>query len=185
MNNKLDVPKIIDSLVKLQSVAEEAYHLEIDSEKLDKAFQNEKELCEKLKVQCDDLNTKITELEDENKESQATIDGYLEDIQKIKDKEKMVKTQREYVALDTEQSLKREEIVVLEKAIGTKNKEIDTLKASLEQSKSDLEKQENLLSEKKDEVALRKVEIDDKMREIVRVREEVTPHLDQETLSRF
>ncbi len=185
MNYKLDVPKTLSLLIKLQTVAGDAFHLDNEKESLKKSYQKIEMEYEDLNSSCDELNEQILQIEDKIKDHNNAIEQHLEVIKKLKDKEKLVKTQKEYIALDTEQTIKRDEIKEHEKLNQQLNKEKDDIKKDLDKKNNELSKLKEKLDKKKDDMELKIAEIDEKLKDIENVRTEVIPEIDPEMLNRF
>ncbi|MDH4128277.1 MAG: C4-type zinc ribbon domain-containing protein [Spirochaetota bacterium] len=184
-DNEIDVPKTIELLVKLQTVAEDFFMLNQEKETLTDSLNIQETLYEDIKNDCNKLNENISSFQNDIEIKQKEIQGYLEDIKKLKDKEKFVKTQKEYIALDTEQSLKRESIQELEKSISEINKQIETIKITLANKNKELNEQETKLNQLKEKTQIKLNEIETNIKKIETVRNEVIPEIDTNILSRY
>ncbi len=185
MLQQTNVSETLANLIKLQTVAEEAFILKRDEgilistlEKQKNKFDNAEEDCMKIEEQVDSINQDIT---DEKSEIQLL----KEEIIKLKAKEKMVKTQKEYIALSTEESLKTDKIKELEKSITNQTKEIDKLQKDLDKKLEDLAVKEKKLNQLKEDTEINLADIKEKLTEIEQVQIEVTPKIDFETLNRY
>lgn len=185
VDNKTEVEAIINNIVQLQTVAEEAYLIERDKriilEELDK-LQNK---FNKEEEKCLELEEKTKEIEQDNADKQGEIQEQLEGIKKIKTKEKMVKTQKEYLALDAEKSIKDERIKELEKVIKDNVKELEAAKKDLDKKLQNLGRLENKLNTKKEEVKLHLEESQQKIDKIDEVRKDVIPQIPEDILNRY
>ncbi len=180
-----DVSKTIEQLVKLQSVAKEHFLLHEEKNVLIKDLKKEEETLKAMNEACSTLDQQKNDLSQAIHDVQNQIQEALEAIKKLKEKEAYVKTQKEYIALDTEQSIQRDKIKEFEKESLTKTKELDEVNALYESKKQELKDQEDRFSEKQLEVDSGIEDIEGKLQNIEKIRSEVLPTLDRQTLSRF
>ncbi len=180
-----NVFRTIELLLKLQSVAEERFVLKRDK----KIYKNdlgkqENEIKEK-KHKCIEIEKQIDNLKNDIIDRESKTSFNKEQIKKIKDKEKQVRTQKEFIALDTELSIKQDGIKELEEDIKEKNKAIKALLSKLDNEKVELTKYELIFDEKTIETEIKIDEIDNKLIEINKIVNVVKPQLDSEVLAKY
>ncbi|GMT48591.1 MAG: hypothetical protein IEMM0008_0130 [bacterium] len=179
------VSETIDQLVKLQSVAKEHFLLHEEKDRITKALEKEKDNLQRLEEDYRLLGQQIKDLSHDMGEVQKQIQEALEAIKKLKAKEPYVKTQKEYIALDTEQSIQRDKIEGFEKENQAKTKELGEIKTRHDEKKQEVKDQKDRFSEEQLEVDSNMEDIDKKLQDIERIRSEVLPNIDPLSLTRF
>ncbi len=184
-NQDKDVSETIEQLVKLQSVAKEHFLLHEGKDRITKALEKEKNSLKSVEDDCSRLDQQIKDLSHGMDEVQSQIQKALEAIKKLKDKEPFVKTQKEYIALDTEQSIQRDKIKEFETENQAKAKELVSIKILHKEKKQELKDQKARFDEKQLEGDSSIEDIEKKLQDIERIRNEVLPNIDNLSLTRF
>lgn len=183
--NQIDVARTLELLIRLQEVAEEGFNLLAEKEETKRYLTKLEKLKESEKNKLMILEDEIAKITHDTQKNQSEIQIILEEITKLKEKEKMIKTQKEYLALDTERTLKREKIQEIEKSNEEHNKKLEELNGKLDKQKNSAEDSETNYTQTKEESELKFIEIEEKVKDFESVREEVSKELNPQLLDRF
>ncbi len=176
---------VIRNLVKLQTTTGSIYQLEQDLEDIPKNVKKNKLKLEQTAQQFDQQQAACTSIESKIQNKQNRIDVLKGEIAKLKEKEKDIKTQREYLALDSEQQIRREEIAEVEKELEAAKAELNAQQAKATELGDAVTALKAQLEAEEADVSQRLEAIKTKLDELTSKRQELLPAIPRQILAQF
>ncbi len=177
--------EVFDKLRSLQEILSERYELEREINEIPRTLTTKTELLSRLRKQYVDKNNQIEEING----SIARLRIRLSDAEKQReDYEKqmdLIKTQREYEALDKEIKDASEKEQQLRKEILREEKELEEVTHALQREESMIEQQEKELEEEQKRIKDQSEEKKETLKALLKEEDKITPDLDEEILFKF
>ena len=177
--------EVFEKLRSLQEILSERYELEREINEVPRTLTTKTELLSRLRKQYIEKNTQIEDV----KENISRLRIRLSDAEKQReDYEKqmdVIKTQREYEALDKEIKDATEKEQQLRKDILREEKELEEVTHALEREESMIEQQEKELEEEQKRIQDQSKEKKETLKALLKEEEKITPDLDGEILFKF
>ena len=177
--------EVFDKLRSLQEILSERYELEREIHEVPRTLTTKTELLSRLRKQYIDKNDQLEEI----KSNIARLRIRLADAEKQReDYEKqmdLIKTQREYEALDKEIKDATEREQQLRKDILREEKEMEEVSHALEREESMIKQQEEELEEEQKKIQSESEEKKESLEDLLIQEKEITPDLDGEILFKF
>lgn len=177
--------EVFDKLRTLQDILSKKFDIEREIHEIPKALSTKTELLNRLKKTYIEKNNQLEEARKRvgmSRNKLAEAEQQREGYEKQMD---LIKTQREYEALDKEikDAIEREQ--QFRKEILKEEKEIEELKATLEREEEMIKQQEEELEKEQDRIKNESEEKEKSLKELVKEEESITPGMDEEILFKF
>ena len=177
--------KVFDKLRSLQEILSEKYELEREIHEVPRALTTKTELLNRLRKQYIDKNNQIEEIKGGISRLRirlADAEKQREDYEKQMD---LIKTQREYEALDREIKDATEKEQQLRKDILREERELEEITHAMEREKAMIDQQEEELEEERKRTEEQSEEKKETLKALLKEEEKITPDLDGEILFKF
>jgi predicted nucleic acid-binding Zn-ribbon protein len=177
--------QVFDKLRSLQEILSERYDLEREINEVPRTLTTKTELLARLRKQYIEKNTQLEEIKSNISRLRirlADAEKQREDYEKQMD---VIKTQREYEALDKEIKDATEKEQQLRKDILREEKEQEEVAHALEREESMISQQEQELEEEQKKIQNQSEEKKESLKDLIEKESEITPDLDGEILFKF
>ncbi len=177
--------QIFDKLRSLQDILSEKYKIEKEIEEIPRNLSTNIELLNRLKKTYISKNEDFERAKNRVKElNQKTIDAEIvrEKYEKQMD---VIKTQREYEALDKEIKMATELEQNLRREMQTQEKTVEEMKTSIEKEELLIQKQEEEIKIEQSRIKQEKKEKSKSLLKSQKEESKITPDLDEEILFKF
>ena len=179
------VQDVIDRLKSLQEILSEKFRIENEIKDLPKALSTKTELVSRMKKSYIDKSAQYDETKARVRDLREQMEGAERDREKYESQMDVIKTQREYEALDKEIRDASEREQLFRKDLQKEEKILQEMSETLERDASLIKQQETELEEEQQKI---KSETDAKQAQIaalVKEEKKLTPELDEELLFKF
>lgn len=177
--------EVFEKLRNLQDVLSEKYEIEREIEEIPKALTTKNELLNRLKKQyieknnrMEEIKEKITSLRIQLSDAERTREGYEKQMD-------LIKTQREYEALDKEIRDSTEREQQARKDILREEKELEELSISLEREEKLIALQEQELADEQRKIEEESDQKREQLKALGKEEKKIVPGLDEEILFKF
>ncbi len=177
--------EVFEKLRSLQEILSERYELEREINEVPRTLTTKTELLSRLRKQYIDKNNQIEEIKSNISRLRIRLsdaEKQREDYEKQMD---VIKTQREYEALDKEIKDATEREQQLRKEILREEKELEEVSHALEREESMIEQQEKELEEEQKRIQEQSKEKKETLKALQKEEQKITPDLDTEILFKF
>jgi uncharacterized protein len=177
--------EVFDKLRSLQEILSDRYELEREINEVPRTLTTKTELLSRLRKQYIDKNTQLEDVKSNISHLRirlADAEKQREDYEKQMD---LIKTQREYEALDKEIRDATEREQQLRKDILREEKEQEEVSHALEREESMISQQEGDLEEERDRIQSQSAEKKESLKDLLKKEKKITPDLDGEILFKF
>jgi predicted nucleic acid-binding Zn-ribbon protein len=179
------VEEVFEKLKALQDVLSKKYEIEREIQEIPRALTTKTELVNRLKKSYieknerhEEIKKKIRMLRNKLTEAEEQREGYEKQMD-------LIKTQREYEALDKEIKDAIEKEQQLRKEILKEEKELEELGAAIERDESMINQQEEELEKEQQKIKDESEEKKKHLEQLKKEEEKITPGLDEEILFKF
>ncbi len=177
--------EVYDKLRALQETLSKKFELEKELRDIPKTLSTKQELLSRLKKsyiernrQYEETRGKIGELKVHLQEAEAGREHYEEQMD-------LIKTQREYEALDKEIRDASEKEQFLRKELQREEKGLEEMSRALEREETMIKQQEEELTEEQEKIKTQSDDKHERLRELEAEESRITPELDDELLFKF
>ncbi len=160
---KNEISQDIDNLIELQQVYKDVFRLEKRKKQLTLDPEEIEKILSGIEEEIDTLKEDIEAIDAEVKSNNVDIDTLKDDISKIREKQKIVQSPKEFAYLDKQEKQKKEEISEIQAANKNILKEKEELNKELEEKKQEYEFKENEIKEQQENAQEEISEIDKKL----------------------
>ena len=175
----------IEYLMELQGFAEDKYFLSKEKEKVEEVLMERGKEMKDLGEKLSEFEKAIKIKDKGNEEPYLERQKLIQEINSLKEKEKLVKTQKEYLALDTEKEGKMKKVQDIEEGIEKEEKEKKDLMKDLEYERKNLEEMREQYGEKEEELRMELDEIKGKLLKIEEMSKGIELKIDRQILNKF
>ena len=177
--------EVFDKLRSLQDVLSKKYEIEREINEIPKALTTKTELLNRLKKTYIEKNTQLEDARDKTKRLRSRLTE-AEHQREIYEKQMdLIKTQREYEALDKEIKDATEKEQQLRKDILREEKEVEELSNGLSKEESMIKLQEDELKKEQDKIKSESEEKKSLLKDLRKEEDKIVPGLDEEILFKF
>lgn len=176
---------MIEALVQLQDLHEEAKSIDLQMGQLPKMLERQRKEQEKIEKKREELTDELTSLQQQDKEAESRATAIDDRMERLKERERQVATQREFEALERENHQHTSELSrIKERRAGLSNK-MDRMKELIEEVDGRLNEQrerytemESKIDQQVEELKTSRAELDEKIKTI-------EPNIPDDVLSDF
>jgi len=176
---------VLKQLIQLQEVTTKIYRLEKKKKRIPMHLEEDKQVLKQVLDAIAEKQNALKVVEESIKKNQTRIEKLKDEINQLRTKEKMIKTQKEFEALDAEQSIRNDEIEQLAKRIKEEEQTLKILKDEKDQNEfNTMEKQEEIANEEK-EVEEQLKGVNAQLASEYKKQKELTPSIDKQILAQY
>lgn len=177
--------EVFEKLRSLQDVLSEKIHVENEIKEIPKALATKKELLNRMKKSYIEKNEKYQAIKEQMKTIQKEMVEAETQREGFEEKMDLIKTQREYEALDKEIKDATEREQYLRREHQKKQKKIEELEDVLEREEQMIEKQQSDLEEEQTRIDEKTSEKQEQLDGLGKKEDEISPGLEDEILFKF
>ena len=179
------VQDVIDRLKSLQDILSEKFRIENEIKDLPKALSTKTELVSRMKKSYIDKNAQYEETKARVRDLREQMEGAERDREKYESQMDVIKTQREYEALDKEIRDASEREQLFRKDLQKEEKILQEMSETLEREASLIKQQETELDEEQQKIKSETEAKQGQIAALVKEEKKLTPELDEELLFKF
>ena len=177
--------EVFSKLRTLQDILSKKYSIEMEINEIPKVLTTKQELLNRLKKSYIDKNSQREKSMDKIKHLRFKLAEAEEQREQYEKQMDLIKTQREYEALDKEIKDATEKEQQFRKDILREEKELEELNFSLEREENMIKQQEEELAQEQQKIRDESLEKEELLSQLQQEETEITPGLEEEILFKF
>ena len=181
----ITMEEVYEKLKNLQDVLSEKFSVEAEIRDIPKALATKQELVNRLKKSYIEKSNQYSEVKERIKSLKFRMEEAETSREKYEQQMDLIKTQREYEALDKEIRDASDREQSLRKELQREEKVMEEMSKALERDESMIKDQENELSLEQDRIKTESELRGEKLKELEVQEKDITPGLDEEMVFKF
>lgn len=179
------IQDVIDRLKSLQDILSEKFRIENEIRDLPKALSTKTELVSRMKKSYIDKSAQYDEIKARVRDLREQMETAERDREKYESQMDVIKTQREYEALDKEIRDASDREQMFRKDLQKEEKILQEMSETLEREASLIKQQETELDEERPKITSETEAKQSQIAALVKAERKLTPELDEELLFKF